>query len=29
VLRGDNPLVGVNGKYYEFSQVVSVIQQEG
>lgn len=29
VVRGDVPLVGVNGKYYEFSQVSSVIQQEG
>jgi flagellar basal-body rod modification protein FlgD len=29
VVRGDVPLVGVNGKYYEFNQVSSVIQQEG
>jgi flagellar basal-body rod modification protein FlgD len=26
VVRGDNPLVGVNGGYYDFSQVESVIQ---
>lgn len=29
VVRGDVPLVGVNGKYYDFNQVSSVIQQEG
>ncbi len=29
VMRGDSPMVGVNGKYYDFSQVVSVIKQEG
>jgi len=29
VLRGDVPLVGVNGVLYDFSQVKSVIQQEG
>jgi flagellar basal-body rod modification protein FlgD len=29
VVRGDNPLVGVNGAFYDFSQVESVIQQEG
>jgi Flagellar hook capping protein len=26
VVRGDNPLVGVNGKFYDFAQVESVIQ---
>jgi flagellar basal-body rod modification protein FlgD len=25
VIRGDNPLVGVNGKIYDFSQIESVI----
>jgi flagellar basal-body rod modification protein FlgD len=26
VVRGDTPLVGVNGKYYDFNQISSVIQ---
>jgi flagellar basal-body rod modification protein FlgD len=26
VVRGDNPLVGVNGRFYDFAQVESVIQ---
>jgi flagellar basal-body rod modification protein FlgD len=26
VVRGDNPLVGVNGSFYDFSQVESVLQ---
>jgi len=26
VVRGDSPLVGVNGKYYDFAQVETVIQ---
>lgn len=29
VIRGDSPMVGVNGKLYDFSQVETVIQQEG
>jgi flagellar basal-body rod modification protein FlgD len=29
VVRGDVPLVSVNGQLYDFSQVQSVIQQEG
>jgi flagellar basal-body rod modification protein FlgD len=29
VVRGASPLVGVNGRYYGFDQVESVIQQEG
>jgi flagellar basal-body rod modification protein FlgD len=29
IMRGDSPMVGVNGKYYDFSQVQTVIQQEG
>ena len=27
VVRGDNPLVGVNGKIYDFSQIESVLER--
>lgn len=26
IVRGDSPLVAVNGKYYDFSQVTSILQ---
>jgi len=29
VVRGDHPLVGVNGKYYDLDQVQKIVHQEG
>ncbi|MEI6874720.1 MAG: flagellar hook assembly protein FlgD [Spirochaetota bacterium] len=29
VIRGDHPLLGVNGQYYEVDQVQKIVQQEG
>lgn len=29
VVRGDNPLIGINGKYYDLDQVQKIVHQEG
>jgi len=29
VVRGDHPLVGINGKYYDLDQVQKIVHQEG
>ena len=29
VIRGDHPLIGVKGKYYDLDQVKKIVQQEG
>jgi flagellar basal-body rod modification protein FlgD len=29
VIRGDSPLVGVNGQYYDVGQIQKIVQQEG
>ena len=29
VVRGDHPLVGINGKYYDLEQVQKIVREEG
>lgn len=29
VVRGDHPLIGINGKYYDLDQVQKIVHQEG